>query len=143
MSASLFSRRLAAAATAPATRTSVSRAFSASARRDIAKITLVGNLAAAPEIRATSTGRDIIEYAVASNHGPKDNRQTSWFRVATFTEEGPRRDFMTSLTKGTTVYVEGEAIMKTYTDSEGKTKSALNIYQRHMEVLRRPPPPSE
>ncbi|KAI1485855.1 hypothetical protein F5X96DRAFT_657850 [Biscogniauxia mediterranea] len=140
MSASLFSRRLAAA---PAMRTSVSRAFSASARRDIARITLVGNLAGPPEIRATSTGRDVIEYSVASNHGSKDNRQTSWFRVATFTEEGPRRDYMANLTKGTTVYVEGDAIMKTYTDGEGKTRSALNIYQRYMEVLRRPSPPSE
>lgn len=76
------------------------RAFSASAPRDIAKITLVGNLAATPEIKATSTGRDIIEYAVASNEGSGENRRTSWFKVATFAEEGPRRDFLTSLPKG-------------------------------------------
>ncbi|KAH9906160.1 hypothetical protein F4778DRAFT_724837 [Xylariomycetidae sp. FL2044] len=76
------------------------RAFSASARRDIAKMTIVGNLAATPEVKATSTGHEVIEYAVASNSGPKDNRQTSWFRVASFVEEGPRRDYMTSLPKG-------------------------------------------
>ncbi|KAI5924931.1 hypothetical protein F4810DRAFT_102866 [Camillea tinctor] len=140
MSASLFTRRLAAA---PAMRTSMSRAFSATAPRDVAKITLIGNLAASPEVRATSTGREMIEYAVASNHGPKDNRQTSWFRVSTFAEEGPRRDFITSLTKGTTVYVEGDAVMKTYTDGEGKTRTSLSIYQKQMEVIRRPPPPSE
>ncbi|KAF2970266.1 hypothetical protein GQX73_g3279 [Xylaria multiplex] len=114
-----------------------SRAFSASARRDIAKITLVGNLAATPELKATSTGREIIEYAVASSHGPRENRQTSWFRVATFVEEGPRRDYLTSLPKGSTVFVEGDAVMNTYTDAEGKTKSALSIYQKNLEVLRR------
>lgn len=90
---SVAPRLMAGAATA-------TRAFSASAPRDIAKITLVGNLAATPEIKATSTGRDIIEYAVASNEGSGENRRTSWFKVATFAEEGPRRDFLTSLPKG-------------------------------------------
>ncbi|KAI1321859.1 nucleic acid-binding protein [Xylariaceae sp. FL0255] len=118
----------------------LSRAFSASARRDIAKITLVGNLAATPELKATSTGRDIIEYAIASNDGRGENRHTSWFRVATFAEEGPRRDYLTSLPKGSTVFVEGDAVMNTYTDAEGKTKSSLSIYQRNLEVLRRGTP---
>ncbi|CAJ2510060.1 Uu.00g059600.m01.CDS01 [Anthostomella pinea] len=118
-------------------------AFGASARRDIAKITLVGNLAATPELKATASGREIIEYAVASNDGPRDNRHTSWFKVATFAEEGGRRDFLTSLPKGSTVYVEGDAIMNTYTDTDGKTRSGLSIYQRNLEVLRRPTPSSD
>ncbi|KAI0131610.1 nucleic acid-binding protein [Hypoxylon sp. NC0597] len=131
---SFLARRATAAAP------SLSRAFSASARRDIARITLVGNLAATPEVKATSTGRELIEYAVASNNGPRENRHTSWFRVAAFIEEGPRRDFLTTLPKGSTVYVEGDAVMHTYTDSEGKPRSALNIYQKNLEVLRRPVP---
>ncbi|KAI2639783.1 nucleic acid-binding protein [Hypomontagnella submonticulosa] len=131
---SFLTRRATAAAP------SLARAFSATARRDIAKITLVGNLAATPEVKATSTGREIVEYAVASNSGPRDNRTTSWFRVAAFIEEGPRRDFLTSLPKGATVYVEGDATMNTFSDAEGKTRSALNIYQRNIEVLRRPAP---
>lgn len=76
------------------------RSFSATVPRPVAKITIVGNLAATPEVKATSTGRDVIEYAVASNSGTKDNRTTSWFRVATFEPEGPRRDFLTSIPKG-------------------------------------------
>ncbi|KAI0007804.1 nucleic acid-binding protein [Xylariaceae sp. FL0662B] len=129
---SFLARR--AAATAPG----LARAFSASARRDIAKITLVGNLAATPELRATSTGREVVEYAIASNSGPRDNRRTSWFRVAAFVEEGPRRDFLTGLPKGATVFVEGDAVMNSYTDSEGKQRSSLSVYQKHFEVLRRP-----
>ena len=87
-----------ARAAAP-TRT-LTRAFSASAARPRARITIVGNLAATPEVRATSTGRELIEYAVASNSGPKDKRTTSWFRVGSFDGEGPRRDYLTSLPKG-------------------------------------------
>ncbi|KAI1467293.1 nucleic acid-binding protein [Daldinia caldariorum] len=107
----------------------LARAFSASARRDIAKITIVGNLAASPEIKATSTGRDVVEYSVASNYGPKENRQTSWFRVSAFVDEGPRREFLANLPKGSTVYVEGDAVMNTYTDAEGKSRNSLRIYQ--------------
>ncbi|TGJ82916.1 hypothetical protein E0Z10_g5846 [Xylaria hypoxylon] len=114
-----------------------SRAFSASARRDIAKITLIGNLAATPEVRATSSGKELVEYAVASSDGPRDNRHTSWFRVATFVEEGPRRDYLTSLPKGTTVFVEGDASMHSYVDAEGKNRSSMRIYQKSLEVLRR------
>ncbi|KAI1313707.1 nucleic acid-binding protein [Xylaria venustula] len=136
---SFLARRLATATPRLLGATST-RAFSASARRDIAKITLVGNLAATPEVKATSTGKEVIEYAVASGDGPRDNRHTSWFRVATFSEEGPRRDYLTSLPKGSTVFVEGDAVINQYTDAEGKTRSSLSIYQRNLEVLRRGSP---
>ncbi|RYP22945.1 hypothetical protein DL765_001403 [Monosporascus sp. GIB2] len=136
---SFLTRRIATTA-APRLAVTPARAFSASARRDIAKITLVGNLAATPEVKPTSTGREYVEYAVASNEGSGEKRTTSWFRVATFTEEGPRRDFLTSLAKGSTVYVEGDAVMKSYTDAEGKQRSQLRIYQKSLQVLRRPSP---
>lgn len=75
------------------------RAFSTSTPNRFAKINIIGNLADAPELIATSTGREVIKYAVASSHGPKDNRKTSWWRVSAFLE-GPQRDRVMSLTKG-------------------------------------------
>ncbi|KAK7750685.1 ssDNA-binding protein, mitochondrial [Diatrype stigma] len=128
-------RLLAGAATRP---------FSASAPRDIAKITLVGNLAATPEVKATPSGKEVIEYAVASNEGSGDKQKTSWFRVSAFVDNDLRRDFLTSLPKGSTVYVEGDASIRIYPDPdhEGKQKSALNIYQRNLQVLRRPSAPA-
>ncbi len=68
------------------------RAFSTTGPRSVARITIVGHLADTPEVQATSTGHDVLKYAVASNSGPKDNRHTSWFRVASFETEGPRRE---------------------------------------------------
>ncbi|KAI1826152.1 nucleic acid-binding protein [Xylaria intraflava] len=136
---SFLTRRLTSAAFSPRLLGS-SRTFSASARRDIAKITLVGSLAATPEVRPTSTGKDIIEYSVGSSDGKADNRHTSWFRVATFVEDGPRREYLTSLPKGTIVYVEGDVVMRSYTDGEGKARSATSIYQKSLEVLRRGTP---
>lgn len=93
MSSFLFRRSATASASA-------ARAFSTSSPRSIARITIVGNLADTPELQATSSGREIVRYSVASNSGPRDNRQTSWFRVTSFAEPGSRRDFILSLPKG-------------------------------------------
>ncbi|KAK4163406.1 single-stranded DNA-binding protein rim1, mitochondrial [Cladorrhinum sp. PSN259] len=114
------------------------RSFSSTAKRDVARITIVGNLADTPEIRASSTGREYLRYSVASNTGFKDNRVTSWFNVTSFIGEGPQRDFLSRLDKGTLVMVEGEASINTYTDAEGKARQTLSIIQRNIEVLRRP-----
>ncbi len=62
-------------------------------------MTLVGRLGADPEINETAKGH-VIRYVVGTSHGPRDNRQTSWFRVASFAQEGPGRDLVLSLSKG-------------------------------------------
>lgn len=76
------------------------RAFSTTPARPIAKITIVGNLAQTPELQATSTGREIMRYAIASSKGRGETAKTSWFRVTSFENEGPRRDYFLSLPKG-------------------------------------------
>ncbi|KAJ5992251.1 ssDNA binding protein [Penicillium sp. IBT 35674x] len=113
------------------------RTFSSSAAHSVARMTITGRLAADPEIQATSTGQDVIKYAVGTSYGPRDNRQTSWFKIASFAEGG-QRDYLMSLQKGTLVYVEGDARMKTYEDAEGRKQSSLSIVQRSIEVLSRP-----
>ncbi|KAM3500798.1 hypothetical protein MY10362_006094 [Beauveria mimosiformis] len=122
-------------AAAPAA--SAARAFSTSSPRSVARITIVGNLADTPEVVTTNSGREIIKYAVASNSGPRENRQTSWFRVTSFAE-GPRKDYLMTLPKGTSVFVEGDASTGTYQDKDGQTRNSFNIVQRNIEVLRRP-----
>jgi tRNA uridine 5-carboxymethylaminomethyl modification enzyme len=80
--------------------TTARRAFSSTASRDVARITIVGNLADNPELKPSSTGREYLRYAVASNEGYGENRTTSWFNVTAFVPEGARRDFLQGLPKG-------------------------------------------
>lgn len=75
------------------------RAFSTTRPAQLARMQVIGRLAAEPELVPTSSGRDLVRYSIASDYGPTDARQTSWFRVASFIE-GPRRDFLLSLPKG-------------------------------------------
>ncbi|KAK3322343.1 ssDNA-binding protein [Apodospora peruviana] len=115
-----------------------SRAFSTTPARPFARINIIGNLGDAPELKASSTGREYIKYAIASNSGPRDNRTTSWFNVTNFDAEGPRRDFLLSLPKGTSVFVEGDVTNNSYVAEDGSKRTSINIVQRHIEVLRRP-----
>jgi single-stranded DNA-binding protein len=109
------------------------RTFSTTPRSQLAKIQLIGHLAGAPEVSATSTGHEIVKYSLATSSGPRDNRQTSWWRVTAFLEPGPRRDFLTDLQKGTLIYVEGEAKMDSY-ETEGGKRSSLSIVHRMLSV---------
>ncbi|SPJ85337.1 related to single-stranded DNA-binding protein [Fusarium torulosum] len=129
-----FSSVFRRAALAPA---SAARAFSTTTPRPLAKITIVGNLADTPEVHPTSTGREVLRYAVASNSGRGENRKTSWFKVTSFAE-GAQRDYLMNLPKGATVYVEGDASLNTYTDSAGQNRTNFSVVQRNLEVLRRP-----
>lgn len=92
MSSALFRR----AANVTAT---TARSFSTTSPRSVARISIIGNLVDTPELQTTSSGRTLVRYAVASNSGPKDNRQVSFFRVASFADGG-RRDYLLSLAKG-------------------------------------------
>ncbi|KAJ5573493.1 uncharacterized protein N7459_007920 [Penicillium hispanicum] len=120
-----------------------SRSFSSSASRSLARMIITGRLANEPELHASSTGQEFIRYSIASSHGSRENRQTSFFRVSGFLPEGGHRDFIMGLPKGTLVYLEGDASLRSHETSEGQKKTHLNIVQRTLEVLSRPANSSE
>lgn len=77
------------------------RTFSTTPRASLARMQLIGRLAATPELTPTSTGRDIVRYAIGTTHrSTSRGEETSWFRVASFAEEGARRDLVLGLPKG-------------------------------------------
>ncbi|CZT51753.1 related to single-stranded DNA-binding protein [Rhynchosporium secalis] len=119
----------------------LSRTFMSSApRSSFAKMTIIGRLASTPELQATSTGKEILKYTVATSSGPRDSQKTNWFRVSSFLPEGPQRDFISALDKGTLVYVEGDASQTVVEDTQsGKFITHLNIVQQKFEVLSKKP----
>ncbi|KAL8739721.1 MAG: hypothetical protein Q9184_008570, partial [Pyrenodesmia sp. 2 TL-2023] len=76
------------------------RTFTTTPRPALAKISIVGRLASVPETRQTSTGQDIIRYSLGTNHGPRENQETSWWNIAAFTPDGPLKDAILGLGKG-------------------------------------------
>jgi len=63
-------------------------------------MSIVGRLGAAPEAIETSSGRTLVKYSIASNSGKSDARKTSWFKVASFVDGGPQREYLMGLGKG-------------------------------------------
>ena len=81
------------------------RAFSSSPVSPLSKITLIGRLAAAPDLHTTTSGAEYIRYSLGVSTGPRDEsgqQATSWFRIANFnTQEGSRaREYLLGLEKG-------------------------------------------
>lgn len=78
------------------------RAFSTTSQRALARMQIVGRLADKPEVVATSTGREMVVYKLATESGPRNdegNRHVSWFRVVSFAEGGGR-EVLLNQTKG-------------------------------------------
>ncbi|KAF1813287.1 nucleic acid-binding protein, partial [Eremomyces bilateralis CBS 781.70] len=102
------------------------RPFSTTPRASFARMMLVGRLGQAPELVETATGRGVIRYAVASESGTRENRKTSWFRVASFAEGGAR-DFRLGLKKGSLIHVEADARMSEFEDKDGNRRVQINL----------------
>ncbi|GAB1728159.1 hypothetical protein NU195Hw_g6108t1 [Hortaea werneckii] len=116
------------------------RAFSTTVPRPLAKMQLIGRLAEQPELMPTSTGRELVRYALGVSGTSKDengNKPVSWFKVASFVE-GAQRDLLLSLPKGTQLYVECDAKMDTFQSQDGSNRTALNLLQRNFEMLSKP-----
>ncbi len=98
-------------------------------------ILLEGNLARDPELKYTEKGTAVCHFAVASNRYFKqdDEKQeevsyfdiTAWSRLAEVCNE--------YLSKGRGVRVVGRLKQDRWEDSEGKTRSKVQIIAEHVE----------
>ncbi|KAL9618298.1 MAG: hypothetical protein Q9160_006948 [Pyrenula sp. 1 TL-2023] len=118
--------------------TSSSRLTSLISRRSYARMTIIGNLGATPEVTTLSNGKEVVRYVVASNFGSRENPKTSWFRIALYEPKDATREYLTNLRRGTLMHVEADAALGSYQDeATGKSHTALNLIQKNMSVLRR------
>ena len=94
------------------------------------KVILVGNLGRDPEIRYTQAGEPIANFSLATSEkwtgkdGQKQER-TDWHRVEVFGKQAQVvRDY---LTKGRSVYVEGQIRYEDWTDKDGNKRNMTKI----------------
>ncbi|USP75800.1 uncharacterized protein yc1106_03074 [Curvularia clavata] len=119
----------------PAT-TAFTRSFSSTRPSQIARMTVVGRLGVAPEEVTISGDRTLVRYVVGTSYGKGEDKKTSWFRIASFVQ-GAQKDFLMNVPKGSLLYVDADARMETYLDSEGNKKSNLSLVARNFDVLQR------
>lgn len=95
------------------------------------KITIIGNLTADPEMRATNSGKDICNFTVAVKK--EIGEGTDFFRVTTW--EKLANNCKRFLAKGKKVAVCGSASCSAYTTKSGEAKANLEINAREVEFL--------
>ncbi|QEL14758.1 single-stranded DNA-binding protein [Limnoglobus roseus] len=96
------------------------------------KVILVGNLGAAPDVRSTQDGREIVNLSVATSETWKEKgtgerkERTEWHRVVIFNENLGRiaKEY---LAKGSKVYLEGQLQTRKWTDKDGQDKYSTEV----------------
>jgi single-strand DNA-binding protein len=92
---------------------------------------LVGNLGADPEIKATSNGKTMASFSVATTEKWKDKQtgeekqDVQWHKIAVF--EPNLVEFAKSLKKGSFVRLEGRIVNQKYTGADGQERFSSQI----------------
>ena len=102
------------------------------------RITLVGRLTRDPELRTTSTGKDVVEFSIAVNKRikPADGADADFFRVKAW---GQTASYVGEyIGRGRLVAVDGRLESRKYTDKEGNTREIVEIVADNVNALDRP-----
>jgi single-strand DNA-binding protein len=106
------------------------------------KVTLIGNLGADPEVRATSGGNRVATFSLATSrtwNSPSGERQekTEWHRCVVWNSKTSQLADIVEryLKKGDKVYVEGRIEYRQWQDKEGQTRYSTEINVRELIML--------
>lgn len=99
------------------------------------KLTIIGNLTRAPEMRVTNTGLDVCSFTVAVNRRvAKDaHPEADYVRVTAWRELG--KTCGKYLDKGRKVCVVGPVRAVGYTDNQGQARASLEMTAEDVEFL--------
>src|ERR671932_1415638 len=102
----------------------------------VAKLTLVGNLGADPEVRYTEDGKSVVTCRVASNYRRRDPETrdwadaTNWYRVRAFGKLAERMAEQANdgrLTKGVRIIAFGRLEASAYLDRNNQPQPSLDV----------------
>ena len=107
-----------------------------------AKISIIGNLGADPELKYTSEGKPRLEMRVATNErrrnaGGEWEDKTTWYRVKLFGERSVK--LAEWLRKGRKIYAEGRLEVDLYDSREGEKRVSLDVIASEIVVVDRNP----
>lgn len=103
------------------------------------RVTLVGRLVRDPELRTTSTDKNVAEFtlAVSKRSKPQEGQpDADFFRCKAWNQQA---DFLVSYGgKGRLVGIEGRLESRRYLDKEGQQREVVEVVCDHVVLLDRP-----
>lgn len=99
------------------------------------KLYIIGNLVRDPELRTTTTGKDVCSFTVAVNRRNKREGEpdADFFRVTAWNERG--RLCKQYLSKGKKVSVVGSVSVNLYHKQDGTAAASLEVNAEDVEFL--------
>lgn len=106
--------------------------------RSLNRVTLMGNLAADPDLKETNSGRTVANFALATNHRWKDKEgeeksSTDFHRIIAWNKLGEICGEY--LKKGSGIYLEGKLRNRSYETKEGEKKYVTEIVADNINIL--------
>ena len=102
------------------------------------RITICGRLTRDPELRTTSTGKDVVELSIAVNKRikPAEGADADFFRVKAW---GQTASYVGEyIGRGRLVSVDGRLESRKYTDKDGNAREIVEIVAENVNALDRP-----
>lgn len=99
------------------------------------RLTIIGNLTKDPELRTTTTGKEVCSFTVAVNRRQKgDNKpEADFFDVSVWNDRA--RDCKKYLSKGKKVCVIGAVSVDLFTGNDGQARARLKVLSKEVEFL--------
>ena len=99
------------------------------------KLTIIGNCTKDPELRTTTSGRNVCSFNVAVNRRKKVDGQpdADFFSVSAWDQMG--ENCAKYLNKGKKVCVVGAVSVRTYTNQRGETKAYMEVIAQEVEFI--------
>jgi single-strand DNA-binding protein len=95
--------------------------------------TFAGRLGRDAELRATPTGKDVMNFSLAVDIGFGDKRETLWVGCTMWGERGPK--LVQYLTKGKQIAVSGDVGLRTYERKDGKGGAELTLNVQRLTLM--------
>ena len=96
------------------------------------RVILVGRITHDPELKATTSGTEIVNFQLAVNRYGKD-KQADFFRIVCF---GKTAEFMsTYVTKGRLLLVEGKLRNNVWQDNAGQKRNSVEVTANKVELM--------
>lgn len=98
------------------------------------KILLIGHLGRDPDLRQTTTGKSVANFAMATSEKRGGEDHTEWHRIVAW--EKTAGYCAHYLHKGALVYVEGRIQTREWIDKEGQTRRTTEVVAQRVLGLK-------
>lgn len=96
-------------------------------------VVLTGRLTAAPELKVTTTGKNVCSFSIAVDRGFGDNKQADFINIVAWNKSA---EFVSKhFKKGDMIGIEGSIQTRKYTDKNGNNRTIFEVIANNVQFV--------